>query len=175
MHRNRLAQYVIGLVFCLFISAPLLAKAEAVTAPGEPAVQQMIDRFAPAEPTENTVIPVVAFISVFGGPASVLIVLILQHYRAQMRLADYRREAIGKLIEAGRDVPENLLFFQELNAQQPPHKNLQRGLVNLGFGLGLVVFLWAMHSLAAGTFGLIFIGIGAAQLIAWSVLRADKA
>ena len=27
----------------------------------------MIDRFAPAEPTENTVIPVVAFISVFGG------------------------------------------------------------------------------------------------------------
>lgn len=171
---RRLGQCFVCLVMSLVMAAPLVAQVQEGLAPEAQAVQQVINSFAPQE-VDETLISLVGIISVFGGPVCVLIVLILQHFRTQMRLADYRREAIGKLIDAGKDVPESLLFFQDLNGTNQPHKNLQRGLVNLGFGAGLLVFLWAIHSLAAGTFGLMFIGIGAAQLITWQITRSGKA
>lgn len=165
-----IAYSLMCLFVCLFMAAPITGFAEDVSAAETPAVQQVINSLAPQE-TNDTLISLVGILSVFGGPVCVLIVLIVQHYRSQQRLAEFRREAIGKLIDAGKDVPESLLFFQDLNGTKQPHKNLQRGLVNLGFGAGLLVFLWAIHSLAAGTFGLIFIGIGAAQLITWQLTR----
>lgn len=161
-----IAYSLVCLFVCLFMAAPMAGYAAENTAPESQTVQQVVNALAPQE-TNETLISIVGILGVFGGPVCVLIVLILQHYRNQMRLADFRREAIGKLIDAGKDVPESLLFFQDLNGSNQPHKNMQRGLVNIGFGLGVLVFLWAVHSLAAGTFGLIFIGIGAAQLITW--------
>jgi|GEM_PF-2852440 len=171
---DSLGHYLICLVICVFIAAPLVSQAEELAAAQNPAVQQMIQSFNPSDAADSNLVPVVAIVAVFGGPVCVLLVLILQHYRTQMRLADYRREAIAKLIDAGKDVPESLLFFQELTGPQQPHKNVQRGLVSVGFGLGIGIFLWAMNGLAAGTFGLIFVGIGAAQLIAWQLTRTQQ-
>ncbi|HMU65699.1 MAG TPA: DUF6249 domain-containing protein [Cellvibrionaceae bacterium] len=168
-----IAYSLMCLFVCLFMAAPIAGHAEDIKAPEAQAVQQVINTLAPQE-TDDTLVSLAGILGVFGGPVCVLIVLIVQHYRSQMRLADFRREAIGKLIDAGKDVPESLLFFQDLNGSNQPHKNLQRALVNIGFGLGVLVFLWAVHSLAAGTFGLIFIGIGAAQFITWHLSRGTQ-
>lgn len=173
------------LIVCIFMFTPLLGMADEAaitaasteggsTALAEEAkrqdVQNMIRGFIPeTEPATGAIVPVVALLLIFGGPVVILITLILQHFRTQKLKAEFRRECVGKLIDAGKDVPASLLFFDDLDADKTPQKTLTRGLNFLGLGIGITVFLWAVNGLQAGTFGLIFIGLGCAQLISWKL------
>ncbi|RZA04759.1 MAG: ABC transporter ATP-binding protein [Moraxellaceae bacterium] len=173
------------IIICIFITSPLLCMADeasksaalaagASTVPAdesnEQILQNMIRGVSPeTEPATGAIVPVVALLLIFGGPVLILITLILQHYRSQKLKAEFRRECVGKLIDAGKDVPASLLFFDDLGADKTPEKTLNRGLNFLGLGIGITVFLWAVNGLQAGTFGLIFIGLGCAQLISWKL------
>lgn len=192
MNLNRFTDLIghtfICIVVCIFMAAPLIGQAEepapvnavVSTSPSatEPAgnkdgVQKIVEQLEEHEGVlGNVLVPVVAILGVFGGPVLVLVVLILMHHRSQRRLADHRRDVIGKLIDAGKDVPESLLNFDDLGAQIPPEKHLQRGLKNVGLGLGIGIFLWSVNGLQSGTVGLIFIGLGCAQILIWKL--ADK-
>lgn len=174
-------------VICLFMFLPLASHAndasEIASGPSSgissadvksenQSAQQLIQGFTQeSEAAENNLIPLTAILSVFVGPVILIIALAGFHYRTQQRLAQYRRETIASLIDAGKEVPESLLFFDDLGGKQPIEKTLHRGLKNIGLGLGLIVFLWAMHSLRAGTFGLIFIGLGLAQVLSWKLTQ----
>ncbi|HEY6528036.1 MAG TPA: DUF6249 domain-containing protein [Cellvibrionaceae bacterium] len=175
------------LIICIFMTTPLLSRAEEspVTAAAavsgsahagqasssdEQVLQRMIRELGSEDdPSKDSTVPVVALLLIFGGPVLILITLILQHYRSQKLKAEFRRECVGKLIDAGKEVPASLLFFDDLGTDQTPAKTLNRGLNFLGLGIGITVFLWAVNGLQAGTFGLIFIGLGCAQLISWKL------
>lgn len=117
----------------------------------------------------GVVAPVLAILLIFGGPIALAIILVLQHYRSQRCFGEIRRECINKLIDAGKDVPESLLFFDD--PANSADKDLSRGLKNLGLGAGIAIFLTAINGPAAGTFGLILIGLGGAQLVSWKLSR----
>lgn len=194
MNLNRFTDLIghtfICVVFCLFMAAPIMGQAEehspipaaaSASAPANPqanidSVQKMVEGWVPQEDhggvLGDVLVPIVAIIGVFGGPTLVLVLLILMHHRSQRRLAEHRREVISKLIDAGKDVPDSLLNFDDLGAPCPPEKHLQRGLKNVGLGLGIGIFLWATSGLSSGTVGLILIGLGSAQILIWRL--ADK-
>jgi Domain of unknown function (DUF6249) len=176
-------------VICLFMCLPLVGLADdtSATAPttasssappgadiaaNNQALQGMIKGFThESDVADNALIPLSAIFLIFGGPVILIITLAGFHYRTQQRLALYRRDTIAALIDAGKDVPESLLFFDDLGGKQTLEKTLHRGLKNIGLGLGLIVFLCAMYSLQAGTFGLIFIGLGLAQVLSWKLTQ----
>lgn len=97
------------------------------------------------------------------SPLALLIVLIICHYRAKVRVATIQREAIAKVVEAGQEVP--LELFQGEDAD--PARYMRRGFKNVGLGLGLSLFLLFIAGFSVGTIGFIPIGIGLAQLAIW--------
>lgn len=186
MRHNRLFNTVAGLlisitlVFGLAIPIKSLAAQEAAlpaAASASPPVElnRVIQGYAGSQVSQGLglLIPIVSVIIIFGGPVLIVSLLITQHYRSQKRLAEFRRESIGKLIDAGRDVPESLLYFDDLGKDKNPERDLSRGVKNIGLGVGIGVFLAAVSSLQAGTFGLILVSLGCAQLLSWKLTRKN--
>lgn len=175
MTRNRFISTIAGLLVCFTITLgmilPMKSLADAPAA--EMSAQQGFNSVVQGLASGNAelLIPILAIVFVFGGPVIIVVTLVLQHYRSQKSLAEHRRECIAKLIDAGRDVPESLLYFDDLGQEKNPERDLSRGIKNIGLGVGIAIFLAAVSSLKASTFGLILVGLGCAQLLSWKLTR----
>lgn len=117
-------------------------------------------------------IPIVGILMVFGAPALTVILVALFVFRHRERRQQLLNDRIQKFLESGQPVPENLLADSEPVAT--PERHLNQGLMCLGAGLGLTVFLTLMNGFAIGSLGLILIGIGLAKVLIWK-LSVDKA
>lgn len=116
-------------------------------------------------------IPILAISLIFGGPVVLVIVLAILHYRAKARRERMQSDNIARLIEAGRDIPAELLRGDEpvgVNGQD----NLRKGVKNIGVGTGLLIFLTLLIDIGIGAVGFIFIGLGVSQLVVWKL--ADR-
>lgn len=147
-----------------------MAEAQPAATEAQP-LQEIIEDYAESESHAGMglLVAVVSVTFIFGGPVLILSLLITQHYRSQKRLAEFRRECVGKLIDAGKDVPEALLFFDDLGRDQSPGRDLSRGIKNVALGVGVGIFLGAVIDPQAGTFGLILVALGGAQLLSWKL------
>lgn len=99
------------------------------------------------------------------SPLVLLVVLIICHYRAKVRVASIQREAIAKVVEAGQEVPLELFQGEEAD----PARYMRRGFKNVGLGFGLGLFLLFIAGFSVATIGFIPIGIGLAQLAIWKL------
>lgn len=116
------------------------------------------------------IIPILALLLIFAMPPIVLMLLIVMIFRAKRRAQQYRADALARLLEAGREVPLELVLGEgerPVDAQVSLHK----GVRNLGLGLGVAACFAALFSWQAATLGLILIGLGGAQVLSARIAK----
>lgn len=121
----------------------------------------------------DMLIPVLAILLIFGGPIVMVIVIAVLRYRARARREKMQSENIARLLEAGRDVPLELLQGVDERARTAEN-NLRKGITNLGVGVGLTVFLILFLGVKIGSVGFILIGLGLSQLALWKLVDSKK-
>lgn len=121
---------------------------------------------------DGELIPLVAIFVIFGGPVILVIVLAVLRNRAAARRETIRAGTIARYLEAGRDVPPELLHGGTV--EQKAENNLRKGIINLGFGIGLTVFLVNFLGTGIGSIGFIVIGMGLSQLAVWKLIDSKK-
>jgi|GEM_PF-6008517 hypothetical protein len=117
-------------------------------------------------------VPIVAILTVFGGPILLVIVLTRQSHKARQQRDRQRAETINRLLEAGKDIPVELL---REDGALGPDRNLRKGLSNLGIGVGLLLFLTLFLGIGIGSVGFIVIGLGLSQLAVWKWVDSKPA
>lgn len=111
-------------------------------------------------------IPIVAIIFALGSPVVLIIALATLFYRAKLKRAKLQSENIMRLLEAGREVPIELLRGDDMEYTAT---NLRKGLKNIGLGSGLLIALSLLFEFSVGALGFILIGLGIAQLAVWKL------
>jgi heme/copper-type cytochrome/quinol oxidase subunit 4 len=140
-------------------------------------IKQHFDHFTPPSPeslsagfNEMLLIPVVAIIVVIGGGFLFIIALVVTRYRALAQKRVQHQELIQKFLDAGRDVPEELLTDFDGKSQA----NLSKGIKETFIGLALMVFLTVLIGFEIGAVGLIVIAAGLSRLAIWKLSQPKK-
>lgn len=129
-----------------------------------PAMAEM----TPWMPDGGTAVAIIAILMVFGAPAVAVILIVYFVFRYRERRQRLFNERIQNFLEAGQPVPENLMQ-EPLGQPATPEQHLSHGLLLLGAGIGLTVFLTLVSGFAVGSLGLILIGVGVAKVIMWKL------
>jgi hypothetical protein len=114
----------------------------------------------------ETIVAIMGMVVTFGLPV-LLVAIILWFKHRKLRMT---HETVARLAEKGLPVPPDLL------APPPPSRNvaLRGGLVLVGLGIGLAVFLGEVGG--PWSIGLIPGLMGLALVVAWAIERSeDKA
>jgi hypothetical protein len=122
----------------------------------------------------SVLIPIVAVLLIFGGPIVLIIVLAVLRYRTRARRERNHNENIARLLEAGRDVPLELLLGVDAPVQKVQN-NLRKGIENVCVGIALLIFLTLMVGIEIGAVGLIVIAYGVSQLAVWKLIDSKAA
>lgn len=122
----------------------------------------------------SVLIPILAVLLIFGGPIALVIVLAVLRYRTRARRERNHNENIARLLEAGRDVPLELLLGADAPVQKVQN-NLRRGIENVCVGTALLIFLTLMVGVEIGAVGLIVIAYGVSQLAVWKLIDSKVA
>lgn len=120
----------------------------------------------------DVLVPVLAICLIFGGPILLVIVLATMRYRARARREKIHAENIARLIEAGRDVPLEML---QGSVGGKVEDNLRNGIKNVGVGTGLLIFLTLFLGIKIGAVGFIILGYGLSQLAVWKFVDSKAA
>lgn len=129
---------------------------------------EMMHSWHLGEQLTDILIPVLAICLIFGGPIVLIIVLATLRYRARARREKLHSENIARLIEAGRDVPLEMLQGGASGKMGgKAEDNLRNGIKNVGVGSGLLIFLTLFLGIKIGSVGFIMIGYGLSQLAVW--------
>ncbi len=127
--------------------------------------QQHMPDHIPGGDAAAIAIPIIAILMVFGAPALTVILVALFVFRHRERRQQLLNERIQKFLENGQPVPENLME----DGSSTPNGHLNQGLILLGAGIGLTVFLSLMTGFVIGSLGLILIGVGVAKILIWKL------
>jgi|MGYP006089229301 hypothetical protein len=111
----------------------------------------------------SVLIPIFAILFTFGSPVLIIALLLLFSYRKRKQ----RAALIEKFIDAGKDVPTELLAT--FNDNGVSGNNLQRGLMLSGIGTGLFLFLGILVDWDVASIALIPLCIGIARLLIWKL------
>ena len=114
-------------------------------------------------------IPILAVLFLFGGPVLVIVIFTLLYFRSKVRRERTQSENVLRLIEAGREVPIELLRGDEASNTPQGSTYLHRGMRNIGLGLGIFLCLMFLFGFSWGSIGFIFIALGISQLIVWKI------
>lgn len=121
--------------------------------------------------TGGDAVPIIALLMVFGAPAVTIVLVALFVFRHRERRQQLLNERIQKFLENGQPVPENLME----ESSPTPARHLNQGLVLLGAGAGLTLFLTLMNGFAIGSLGLILVGVGLAKVLIWKLAETRAA
>ena len=113
-------------------------------------------------------LPILGVIFTFGTPA-LIVALLLRNNQRRARLL---HETIGKMIDAGRDIPPDL--FDALNPEPSANVSLYRGIILCGAGLGLGLAALIMSSSALAALCLIAVSVGLAFLLIWKLEKSER-
>lgn len=172
LYQHRLWLFI-ALLLLLWFATPVTAFAETGEFNDAAEFSQVMAELSKANINPDVglalLIPVLAILFIFGGPIFVLLVLIILYYRAKTRRERLQSENIARLLEAGREVPVELLRGDEQEGVRG-NQSLRKGMTNLGLGIGLLLCLTLLDSFSTGSIGFIFIGLGLAQLAVWKLV-----
>ena len=113
--------------------------------------------------TTEAVITIIGIVVTFGLPLVLVAVILFYKHRRQRMI----HETIARLAERGLPVPPELL-----NPPRRGHSGLRGGMVLIGLGIGLGVFMHEMQG--SWSIGLIPGLMGVALLVAWAIEMRGK-
>lgn len=116
----------------------------------------------PRTDREDTVVPVAFFLTVIG--------IVAAGYYSRYRQKVLLHQTVRAMVEKGMEIPPALLDPQ--GRTKAPRSDLRRGIVLIGVGIGLSVFLALVHTSAWGL-GLIPLCIGIGYVIVWKLETKD--
>jgi hypothetical protein len=111
--------------------------------------------------------PIIVFI-VFACPVAIVGTILFYRHRRNLVL----HKTLAAMIDKGVPIPPELLQPEKLGPGKRPKSDLQRALVLMGIGLGLIIFLLAMHNSVWGV-GFIPLLMGVGYLLAWKLEKKD--
>ncbi|MGH1372241.1 MAG: DUF6249 domain-containing protein [Cellvibrionaceae bacterium] len=113
-------------------------------------------------------IGILAVTLIFGGPIMVVGIVLYSRYRRRKLL----HESMNKLIENGREIPDNL--FNEIEGTTDHDQSLRKGMTSTGLGIALAISLSLIADPKVGSLGLIPLMIGLAHLFIWKINNNQK-
>lgn len=121
---------------------------------------------------EAILIPIVSVLVIFGGGFFLVITLMRMHYQNKVDRRLQRQEQIQKFIDAGRDVPNELL--RNVDSVMEEEANLSKGIKDTLVGTALLVFLTVLIGFEIGAVGLIIVAVGLSRIIIWKISQSKK-
>lgn len=115
-------------------------------------------------------VPIVAIIVSIGGGFFFIIALVVTRYRAVAQKRTQQQELIQKFLDAGRDVPEELLSDFDGKTMA----NLSRGIRETLIGLAIMIFLTVLIGFEIGAVGLIIVAAGLSRVAIWKLSQPQK-
>ncbi len=116
-----------------------------------------------SESVGEIIIGILAITLIFGGPIIIVGLVLFSRYRRRKLL----HESMNKLIDSGRDIPDNL--FNEIEGTNDQDQSLRKGMTSTGLGIALIISLSLIADPTIGSLGLIPLMIGLAHLLIWKV------
>lgn len=113
-------------------------------------------------------VPFIVFFFLFGCPTLIVISLLVLRHRAKGRHLNNLNTNIDKLLAAGRDIPLELLRGDDPKGPED-NSGLNKGIMNIGLGLGLLIFLTVISGFDVGALSFILIGMGLSRVIIWKL------
>jgi hypothetical protein len=143
----------------------------------ETGIKEHVGHFSPLPPessnsgfNEMLLIPIVSIIVVIGGGFLFIIALVSARYRALAQKRTQHQELIQKFLDAGRDVPDELLTDFDGKSQA----NLSQGIKETLVGLALMIFLTVLLGFDIGAVSLIVVAVGLSRLAIWKLSQPKK-
>ena len=121
-----------------------------------------------SESVGEIIIGILAITLIFGGPIMVVGIVLYSRYRRRQLL----HESMNKLIDSGREIPDNL--FNEIEGTNDHDESLRKGMTSTGLGIALAISLSLIADPKVGSLGLIPLMIGLAHLLIWKVNANQK-
>jgi len=116
-----------------------------------------------SESVGEVIIGILAITLIFGGPIIIVGLVLFSRYRRRKLL----HESMNKLIDSGRDIPDNL--FNEIEGTNDHDQSLRKGMTSTGLGIAVIISLSLIADPTIGSLGLIPLMIGLAHLLIWKV------
>lgn len=135
---------------------------------GEGITIQVNDEEETSESVGEVIIGILAVTLIFGGPIMVVGIVLYSRYRRRQLL----HESMNKLIDSGREIPDNL--FNEIEGTNDHDETLRKGMTSTGLGIALAISLSLIFDPKVGSLGLIPLMIGLAHLLIWKVNSDQK-
>ena len=117
----------------------------------------------PTDTLADDIMSIIAILFTVGLPFIITALVLFYKYRKRRQ----RDLLISKFIEAGKDVPVEIL--QENSKSGTPEGNLQRGVMLTGIGIGLYLFLGLFIGWGIASIALIPLFIGLARIVIWKL------
>lgn len=127
-----------------------------------------VDNDNDSESVGEIIIGILAITLIFGGPIIVVAIVLYSRYRRRQLL----HESMNKLIDSGREIPDNL--FNEIEGSSDHDESLRKGMTSTGLGIALAISLSLIADPKVGSLGLIPLMIGLAHLLIWKVNTHQK-
>jgi Domain of unknown function (DUF6249) len=121
---------------------------------------------------ELILIPIISVVVIFGGGFFCIITLMRLRYKAKADRRLQRQDQIQRFIDAGRDVPNELL--RDVDSLLEEEANLAKGVKDTLIGLAIVVFLTVLVGFDIGAAGLIIVAVGLSRIIIWKISQSKK-
>lgn len=121
----------------------------------------------------EALVPLLALLLIFGGPVALVIALAILRHRERARRERLQSENIVRLLDAGRDIPLELLQYNDRNVYHA-EQNFRKGIQNVCVGTALLIFLTLAGGIKVGAIGFIVIGYGLSRLAVWHWIDSKK-
>jgi Domain of unknown function (DUF6249) len=137
-----------------------------------PQVQSRWEESHQSDFNELILIPIISVLVIFGGGFFLIVTLMRMRYKNKVDRRLQRQEQIQKFIDAGRDVPNELL--RDVDSLMEEEANLAKGVKDTLVGLAIVVFLTVLIGFEIGAAGLIIVAVGLSRIIIWKISQSKK-
>jgi Domain of unknown function (DUF6249) len=123
----------------------------------------------------GVVISIIAIIFSIGGPLILIGFIVFLVLRSRARRREQINHNIDKLIAAGRDVPLELLLANgahhsvDSTITKTDNTLLNKGITNIGWGLGFLIFLTILCGFEVGAVAFIPIVLGISRIVIWGI------
>lgn len=115
----------------------------------------------------QAIVAIVGIIFTLGMPIIIIAAVLYSSYRKR-RLA---HDTINQYLASGKEIPPEIMqnLFKEAGTVTPPRTNFQKGTLNSGIGLGMVIGFNIIDVGFLAAIGFIFLFVGLAQLLIWKL------